>query len=155
MTAYCTTCGGAPHGDGEELAGPPGHLMTWGRLAPLSVLERPLEEQDDEDDDEGPAGPEVLGDDLPADAPRNALWLARVPTSRRIIRESRGRWKRSELHILGISGVCPDGVRFFSQWRKMNGKWKSDGHWLKAGEINGPVAWSKVKEVLSERVAGK
>lgn len=152
MTEYCSTCGGLPHADGEELAGPPGHLMTWGRLAPPGALDRA---PDDEEGDEPMTGPEILRDALPEDAPRNALWLAQVPTKVVRVRESRGWWGRSELHILGMSGVCQDGVRFLSQWRKMNGKWSSYGHWLRTEEHNGQVNWKTVKEVLGERMAGK
>ena len=148
-TEYCTTCGGAPHADGRELAGPPGHLMTWGRLAPHGSLneEVPVAE-------EPPAldGPLTYQEGLPHDAPRNALWLSKVPTLEQKIIESTGIWKGKEQHVLGIAGICENGVRFYSRWRKMKNGWTSDAHWLKVDGVGRSVGWNELKGGLRERL---
>lgn len=150
MTVYCTTCGGLPHGDGEELAGPPGHLATWGRLDLPTPMYRHPEEPPTPPD--GPAGAREA---MPAGAPKNALWLLKVPTKKTRVVESWGVWKGTEIHMLGVAGICADGVRFLSQWRLMDSGWKSEAHWIKSPGHSGPAKWSDVKEVLGERVAGK
>lgn len=141
---YCTTCGGRPHADGQELAGPPGHPMTWGRLG-LTSLTLAVEEE------EAPAEPEparIISLALPADAPRNAIWLSKVPAISSRIVESIGTWKKSEVHILGMAGICRDDVRFLSQWRKRSDGWKSDAHWLRSPDHTGPATWNDVRRVL-------
>lgn len=149
MTEFCTTCGGAPHADGEELAGPRGHFTTWGRLAPQRPLyAAPLEEET------VPDGPTMVSELMPAGAPKNALWLARVPTSLLRVVESKGVWKGTEQHVLGVAGICEGDVRFYSRWKMATKGWASDAHWLRVDGASRTVSWNELRGELRERVGG-
>lgn len=140
MTVYCTTCGGLPHGDREELAGPPGHLTTYGRLDAPQRLHRQSEATPTPED-----GPEWRCEEMPDDAPRNAVKLVERTGGRPV--ESVGWWKGTRYHVLGIAGVAHNGVSFRASWRKNSkGKWGSWEFYL-APPLR-RVRWADIKEMV-------
>lgn len=149
MTQYCTTCGGRPHADGAEVAGPSGHPMTWGRLGMPEPLYAPPVE-----DETTPDGPIEIIEALPPTAPANARWAASVPAHRMSVVESRGIWKGREERVLGVAGICEDDVRFYASWKwsPSQQKWQSREHWLRVDGTGRKVAWKDLKGGLRERL---
>ena len=143
---YCSTCGGTPHRDGEELAGPPGHPTLYGRLSPLGSIHK-----DPEVKEVIPDGPTWISTKMPDGAPRNAAWLAGLEIPVVKVVESKGFWKEKELHILGVAGVVNDLLRFYSSWRKDgNGSWKSDGVWIRDEHGIKKTNWNTTRREIKD-----
>lgn len=142
MSEYCSVCGGRPHPEDSS-----SHHMKWGRLTP------PLEiHAEPEPELVIPDGPTSFSLEMPEDAPRNALALAkRVEVE---VQDGEGYWKGKPLHLLSVAGRLPDGVKFVASWRKSAGSWKSDGCFIrKPGRTVESVGWRDLKGVVDERLA--
>lgn len=150
MTDYCSICGGRPHADGEELAGPPGHFATYGRLeAPQQHEEYVVEVEEVLTD-----GPTSIVKHLSDDVPKNARWLAGLPGDILAI-ESKGVWKGSEQHCAGVAGVVGDGVRFFGTWRLIPSGWTSDSFWLRDQDGMRKVKWTELQRRVKDALGDK
>lgn len=143
MTAYCSTCGGLPHPDGGELAGPPGHFTTYGRRSSVSRVVETAEEVVVTD------GPTSIVEHLSEDVPKNAKWLASLPGDVRAI-ESRGVWKGKEQHCVGVAGILPSGVRFFASWRLIPSGWTSESFWLRDQDGPRKVKWGELQKGVKD-----
>lgn len=147
MADFCTTCGGLPHPDGEELAGPPGHFTTYGRRAPVNI--RPEVVETTKEVAVTPDGPTSIVDHLSEDVPKNAKWLASLPGDVRAI-ESRGVWKGKEQHCVGVAGILASGVRFFASWRLIPSGWTSESFWLRDQDGPRKVKWSELQKGVKD-----
>ena len=150
MTDYCTTCGGIMHGDGEELAGPQGHRATWGRLgAPQELGREPVEPKP-----EGPAdGPIWRSEQMPEGAPRNALWLCQNADCD--VLESKGYWKGTLFHVLGVVTKFPSGVECYATWRMTGGKnsgWSSMDFYVMRDGVIRTVTWTDLRRTVKDEL---
>lgn len=147
MREFCADCGGAPHPDEPGVVGTPGHLMKWGRLAPL---QSPYEDVPVAEEPTKPDGPLWAKDGLPDGAPSTIGFLLERSKKVKIV-ESCGIWKGKEIHMLGITGICEEGVRYFSTWQKSptSGKWTGVDRWLRDESGMRQVSWKEMKGVLS------
>lgn len=141
MSEYCSVCGGRPHPEDSS-----NHHMKWGRLSP------PMEiHAEPEPEEVIPDGPTSFSLEMPDDAPRNALALAKRLEVE--VQDGEGYWKGKPLHLLSVVGRLPDGVRFLASWRRMESGWKTDAFLVR--EPGGPVrsvGWRELKGVVDARM---
>lgn len=149
MTDYCSTCGGLPHADGEELAGPAGHFTKYGRLRPIDINAQVWHAEEKTVLEDGPT---MVSPEMPDGAPRNATWLAALDGDIKVV-ESKGVWQGKEQHYVGVAGKLSGDVSFYGSWKMAPKGWGSFEFWLRAPDVGvRKVKWVELKGAVRELV---